>query len=367
MITIPLPRQLASYGGLSEFNASGGTVIAVATAETYYQWVSTTVGVEKGAGYVVGSAANDNMVIGTLGAGKYNIEFDCVYDGESGANISIAVFVDGTRVDRLTKKAELGAGILYKAASVDVKRGTISTGDVTSTYIHDGDPAADTGYLHISEVAEDTGTLTEFTFTGVDEPAIVHFHGRYNGNPAHENEAQIFDTSITVSVVSNGGSDYTCIRDHNSSDADTEPGTGAEWESYWELVGSGGGAWDNSSDYVSGFIDIRATTKDIPSTGVTEDITREWALPGTHAKLADYSDNGTVRVRFIHNTAGNNTHNIYFDQILLQTGNANRSVSGHSIVDLAATETVDLRVTSSTNGDEIIIKSANLNINRVDI
>lgn len=367
MLATPLPRQLASYGGLYEFNASGGTDIIIVSAGTYVQWVSTTVGVEKGVGYVVGSAANDNMVIGDLGAGPYKIEFDCVYDGEAHANISIAVFVAGSRIDRLTKKAELSAGILYTADSVDVKRGTIITGDVFSTHRHDGDPGADTGYLHVQEPAGDTGTLVEYTFTGVEEPAALHYHGRYNGNPAHENEQQIKDKSLTVSVVTNGGDTYTCIRDHNSSDADTEPGVGAQWESYWKLVGSGGAAWNNSTAYISGFIDVRASVKDVPSTGVTEDITREWALPGDHAKRKDYSDNGVVITRNIHNSAGNVNHDFYTDQLLVESGDANRSVSGHSIEELVAGDTVDIRVTSDADGDEITIKSMNLNINRVDV
>lgn len=367
MLATPIPPQVPSYGCLHEANETGGTDIVIASAGIYYQWVSTTVGPEKGAGYVVGSAANDNVVIGALGAGPYRLGFDIVYKSEAGANVVVAVFVAGSRIARLTKRAELSAGIFYTADSADVKRGTIITGDVTSTRVRDGDPDADTGYLHVQEPTGDTGTLIELTFTGSLEPKFVEYHGRYNGSGAHEMEAQIYDTSIGADLVTNGGSTYTCMRDHNSSDSDTEPGTGGEWESYWELVGSGGSAWNNSTAYVSGFIDVRATVKDIPNSGATTDITRVWKLPGSHTKLKDYSDDGTVRVRFIHNTSGNATHNFYIDQVLIEDDDANRSVSANTIVDLVANDTVDLRVTSDTNGDELTVKSANLSLNRIDV
>lgn len=367
MLATPIPPQVPSYGSLYESNETGGTDIVIASAGTYYQWVSATVGPEKGAGYIVGSAINNNMVVGPLGAGPYQFQLDMVYKCEAGANVVVAAFVAGSRILRLTKRAELSAGITYVADSVDVQRGTIITGDVTSTHVHDGDPDADTGYLHIQEPAGDTGTLVELTFIGPEEPKTIQFHGRYNGNAAHENESQVFDTSIGADLATNGGDTYTCIRDHNSSDADTEPGAGGQWESYWKLVGTGGSAWDNSTLYVSGFIDVRDTVKDIPNTGTTTDITREWKLPGTHAKLKDYSDNGTVRIRFIHNTQGNTNHNFYIDQVLVQDDDSNRSVSASSPVDLVAGNAIDLRVTSDTDGDELTVRSANLSVHRIDL
>jgi len=46
----------------------------------------------------------------------------------------------------------------------------------------------------------------------------------------------------TVDAVANGGSSYVCILDHTSSAA-TEPGVGASWENYWDLLVSSGGEW----------------------------------------------------------------------------------------------------------------------------
>ncbi len=43
-------------------------------------------------------------------------------------------------------------------------------------------------------------------------------------------------------LVTHGGSTYTCIGDHTSG-ASTEPGVGGDWQTFWELTGSGGSAW----------------------------------------------------------------------------------------------------------------------------
>ena len=53
------------------------------------------------------------------------------------------------------------------------------------------------------------------------------------------------------SVALSGGADYECIRNH-TSDADTEPGVGTNWQSYWKLLTTtAGGAWVTATDYTS--------------------------------------------------------------------------------------------------------------------
>jgi hypothetical protein len=47
-------------------------------------------------------------------------------------------------------------------------------------------------------------------------------------------------TSYTLNnVVNNGGSSYICIFAHSSSESD-EPGAGASWETYWEILAASG-------------------------------------------------------------------------------------------------------------------------------
>ena len=60
-------------------------------------------------------------------------------------------------------------------------------------------------------------------------------------------QLQLTASSITLS----GGVDYECIRNHTSS-ADTEPGVGTNWQSYWKLLSTtAGGAWVTATDYTS--------------------------------------------------------------------------------------------------------------------
>jgi len=53
-------------------------------------------------------------------------------------------------------------------------------------------------------------------------------------------------------VVTNDGETYTCIGDHTSAAA-TEPGTGANWETFWEVGGSGVSAWASGAYYRMGY------------------------------------------------------------------------------------------------------------------
>ena len=65
------------------------------------------------------------------------------------------------------------------------------------------------------------------------------------------------------SVVSNGGTYYTCILPHTSV-ANTEPGTGALWTTYWVATGTSGAAWALSTTYTAiGVLSLPATIDDV--------------------------------------------------------------------------------------------------------
>ncbi len=54
----------------------------------------------------------------------------------------------------------------------------------------------------------------------------------------------------TGSEVTNGGSNWTCIRPH-TSDSSNEPGVGADSASYWVIRGTSGSAWSTSTAYTA--------------------------------------------------------------------------------------------------------------------
>jgi hypothetical protein len=97
---------------------------------------------------------------------------------------------------------------------------------------------------------------------------------------------------VETDCVENDGSSYICIDDH-TSDASTEPGVGVYWTSYWELVAQKGepginwieGGWQTSTPYVA----LDAVSNDSSSyiciLGHTSDATTE---PGTGAYWATY-------------------------------------------------------------------------------
>lgn len=58
-------------------------------------------------------------------------------------------------------------------------------------------------------------------------------------------------TFTESSLITNGGENYRCILGHTSSSS-TEPGTGANWTTYWTKDGDGtDGAWTTSTAYTS--------------------------------------------------------------------------------------------------------------------
>ena len=75
------------------------------------------------------------------------------------------------------------------------------------------------------------------------------------------------ESLTATSVVSNGGSVYSCVKNHTSS-ASIEPGVSTGWTTYWEKTnGTATGAWSSSSvsynyigeiDLSSGYIGVES-------------------------------------------------------------------------------------------------------------
>lgn len=113
--------------------------------------------------------------------------------------------------------------------------------------------------MWIEEVAGTPGIRVDFYFTGVTgTPGVVLFYGYYNGNPAHEILAYIYN--------------FTTL------------------------------GWDR----------LTASATDIPS-GV---VPAEYKLP-LPEDLTNYKSGNEIRIRFDHPDPGNINHDLIIDELVL--------------------------------------------------
>ena len=349
--------HLAAYGSLYEYTPTG-TVNNITTGGTYVKWGNSTAGESDGT-FITVDATDDDMTIETGGAGVFDAYLSASVSGQAGMEVSLAIFVDGSRQDRLTRTVNLGGAHEHFPDSVDLKIGTPVTGTVSTMQ------SVDATYYQFSETNTPTGFIVDITFTGVHAPLIVDFTGRYSGNGGDDVECQIYDADTGLDRVQNGGTAYNCIRD-NTAAAGNEPGVGADWTSYWEADGAASGedAWVITTVYDDAFDEVRSATKDLPYSAST-DYVRRWLIDGSHITRRKYSDsNEDCRIRFIHTTAGNATHDTFIDAISLQDDHAGASITVSDLIALTATDVVDARFTTNIDSSEVTTTNVNFKLNR---
>lgn len=124
------------YGNLYEDSA--GTDITLTDADTFYQWVSSTVGLTSGVGYVVGDAGDDDLTIGVSGGGVYMVLISASFSGSNNSAIHGAVFLNGSEVDSIQFHRKLGGADLGSASANGLL--SLSSGDIVDLRF-----ASDTG------------------------------------------------------------------------------------------------------------------------------------------------------------------------------------------------------------------------------
>lgn len=346
----------SSYGELYEQNPSG-TEIDIVSAGTYYKWPGATVGREKGTGYVVGSAANDNMTIGAKGLGEYGIDYSIAFAAMAGSQIKFAIFKNDIRIEKSTFLRNMpGAGHCHPSAT-DIKIGTIDSGSIEDQEHRDGDK------LIIAEDGGDTGFIVQWTFSNIDGADKFYFWGSYRGASGHEVEIQERNFTRTIDRVQNGGTAYNCIRS-NTSGSSSEPGVGAQGGAYWEADGaaSGESAWITSTVYDDAFDEVRTATSDLPD--MSDDDFYEWELL---TPISDYIGPSKETVmRAIHTTNGATAHRLNIDSVGLVPFDSNLMASTSFIQDLGEADIVDLRITGDISGDVVKLFNVNLKLERID-
>lgn len=207
-----------AYAELYEWNASGGTDLVLTDAGTFYKWASSVEGISDGA-LLVPSAANDNIVVGAGGDGKYFAEFCLGVEIQEHLALQAGIFVEGVQQGHLSARAKSATPGVHYPSSIIINAGTLNGGTIADLTTRNGD------YVDIQEVAATPGFDVELLFTTSEEHHKVAIWGRYEGGNTHEVEVQAYNYITT--------------------------------------------SW----------VDLRAATKDIPNT--TEDNFWEFEIPGT--------------------------------------------------------------------------------------
>lgn len=341
------------HGELYYYDAAG-VAYEITTGGTFQKFTDFLVGQTTGGTSIVGSAANDDLTVGADGPGKYMIETDVSLQSLSHTDVTMAVHIDGSPVTKLTDIIGFGCGAVLAPSSVVVRHGTYVSGSASDLVDRDGN------YYQVAETNDPTGFAVEYYF-GEGEHSSITFWGRYDGSAGHDVKVQGRNFTITPSRVANGGTAYVCYRDHTSG-ATTEPGVGADWASYWYADGAAAAepAWATATAYIDGWDDLTALADDVPHTGIS-DIFRSWMIPNP----ADFTDGTNTIIRFLHVSAGVNTHDIYTDKILVTENLVPGKLTANGIVDLVNTNTIDVRLTAAHDGDGLLIRKAKLRITRI--
>lgn len=135
-----------SYGELYENDASTSLTLP-ATPGDFAQWVSSTIGLEAGAGLVVGNATNDNIVIGANGAGVYEISFQISWSGSVNTVYHPVVFLNGS-ASRISTQRKIGTGSDEGSASAKGYLNLIS-GDTLDLRISSDGVSSSTTINHV--------------------------------------------------------------------------------------------------------------------------------------------------------------------------------------------------------------------------
>lgn len=168
-----------------------------------------------------------------------------------------------------------------------------------------------------------TGSFSTLLIGGQDVSAV---------NISWEGSWALSTSYSTNELVANDGSTYICVDPHTSSAGD-EPGTGASWEDYWELVASKG---DTGATGATGSTGATGATGPQGPTGATgaqgpQGDPGDDGAPGINGYSLSYefststtaSDPGSGIIRF-NNAAPSSVTAIYIDN---EDGDAN-DVSG---------------------------------------
>ena len=127
---------IPAYGSLNEDNPAG-TVITCTTAGTYYQWVSSSAGLNN-KGITATGGATGTLVIQPGQGGKYQVSFSVVGLVQATILYDWAIFKNGTRLitPAMNAQTQNGAANIITVTDIDVV--SLTDGDAISLWVNAG-------------------------------------------------------------------------------------------------------------------------------------------------------------------------------------------------------------------------------------
>jgi hypothetical protein len=331
------------HGQLYFYDESGTDTIIIAGG-TFQDIDSLVVGLESGAGYLVGSGANGTFTVGANGAGRYRIKANLGFNSDPHKVVKLQAVKNAALINGSQSLLKVKEPPHTHPNLATVLIGSVDSGTVSDLSIVDGN------HHVINEVAQATGFIIDYRWTDSTIHDKLTFFGRYDGSTGHAVEVKMRNFTRAIDAVQNGGNGYECLRTHTSA-ASNEPGVGADWASYWKDLGTASGepAWLITTAYDDGFDDMRVETKDLPHSAGA-DYYREFEVPSPQA---DYIEAGTnyQLVRFIHTDSGTATHDLFVDELSLIDLVSSEILTVESYVDLVANDVLKLQITSTLDND----------------
>jgi|GEM_PF-4232472 len=161
--------------------------------------------------------------------------------------------------------------------------------------------------------------------------------------------------------VQNGGSSYICLQAHTSA-ADNEPGVGASWETYWDLVAQSG----SGRKYQFGALTRGGTTAYTESNSTTYAAVAQFPFSGSGGEadltpdscvvvVSADSDSNSMKVRIVDLE----TSNVICENVTIPT-NSNTSVASLGVVSNIPTTAARFEVQFAKNTGKARIWSFHL-------
>lgn len=253
---------------------------------------------------ITASTATHDITVGP--AGVYDLFFHASYQGSSGDEITLAMFLnDTTIIDEVIRTQAKGA--THFPAFINLSSATYDTFSAVDRLF-----AADADLLTINETTATPGFIIEFIFTNVISPLEVEFDNvGYDGSAGHLVEGQVWNDNLSQ--------------------------------------------WD----------ELRTDTGDFPHTGsygVTTAHLRGYDIPEPNADYVNAS--GEVKIRLIHTSAGTAVHDMIFDKVFLTDGFSGAVVASKELRFLNDGDKISLKIKDGANGI-INIKHMGLKIDRL--
>ncbi len=289
----------AEFGSLHQEEVAASTY---SLSTSFMTWTSMNEATSSSG--ITASTITHDITIGPEGV--YDLFFHASFQGSSGDEIILAMFLNETTIlDEIIRTQAKGA--THFPAFINLSSATFDTFSTVERLF-----AADADLITINETTATPGFIVEFVFTNVISPLEVEFDNvGYDGTAGHEVEGQVWNDNLSQ--------------------------------------------WD----------ELRIGVKDFPHTGsygVTTAHLRGYDIPEPNADYVNAS--GEVKIRVNHTSSGTAAHDMIFDKVFLTDGFSGAVVASKELRFLNNGDKVSLKIKNGVDGI-INIKHMGLKLDRL--